>query len=254
MHRLQGKGFSLALLLFPLFFLLEERKMTAPLKTVVLASHFPGHQIIRWIFDQCPDKFEIIGVFTDDPFNPLSQASKRQIWNFARDPDFMDRYGQMVPDLCKELSLSCWRYSIVNGPLFEDLRSKSQPDVGIMALFGQILPNEFIELFSQGIVNFHPCGLNWPSYGGPTPQREMLLAGERYLRIAAHWVTNQVDEGIPLHFSNPVALPPGLTERELTWITQASLIYVVPTVLEILWNEHVKCSATQSEYCCDTSG
>ncbi|PIU33076.1 hypothetical protein COT04_02045, partial [Candidatus Shapirobacteria bacterium CG07_land_8_20_14_0_80_39_12] len=55
--------------------------------------------------------------------------------------------------------------------------SLPQPDIGIVASFGALIPSDIINWPKKGLLNLHPSLL--PKYRGPTPVPSALLNGEK---------------------------------------------------------------------------
>ena len=66
-------------------------------------------------------------------------------------------------------------------------------DVGVLASFGAILPNEVLNLFPHGIINIHPSLL--PKYRGPTPVQTVILNGDKTTGVTVIKLDEQVDHG-----------------------------------------------------------
>lgn len=69
----------------------------------------------------------------------------------------------------------------------------SKPDIGVLASFGAIIPQQVINLFPKGILNIHPSLL--PKYKGPSPVQYAILNGERETGVSIIKLDDQVDHG-----------------------------------------------------------
>lgn len=67
------------------------------------------------------------------------------------------------------------------------------PDIGVLASFGAIIPNEVLNLFPHGIINIHPSLL--PKYRGPTPVQTAILNGDKKTGISIIKLDEEVDHG-----------------------------------------------------------
>ncbi len=74
----------------------------------------------------------------------------------------------------------------------EEMSSK-EFDIGIVASYGMILPDEVLSVPNLGTLNIHPSLL--PEYRGPTPIESALLAGESELSISIMFLDDKVDHG-----------------------------------------------------------
>lgn len=100
-----------------------------------------------------------------------------------------DQEGSLV-NFCKQNKLTFFRD---RGILSTDLIEKINPDIGIVASFGQIIPKKTIDLFPRGILNIHPSLL--PQYRGPTPVQTALLNGDRQTGVTIIKLDEKVDHG-----------------------------------------------------------
>ncbi len=81
----------------------------------------------------------------------------------------------------------------INAPEFLKTLADLQPDLGIVANFGQILRESLLQIPRLGFINFHPTLL--PRYRGPTPFGHILLNGEKRSGATWHFMTPQIDRG-----------------------------------------------------------
>jgi len=67
------------------------------------------------------------------------------------------------------------------------------PDLGIIACFGKIIPENILKIPKHGFLNIHPSLL--PRWRGPSPVRSALLAGDKETGVTIHITTPKVDTG-----------------------------------------------------------
>ncbi len=67
------------------------------------------------------------------------------------------------------------------------------PDLGVVAAYGKIIPAEIINLPRLGILNIHPSLL--PKYRGPTPIQTTILNGEKETGITIIKIDEEADHG-----------------------------------------------------------
>lgn len=79
-----------------------------------------------------------------------------------------------------------------------------QPDVGIVAAYGEILRKDVLTIPSLGYLNIHPSLL--PLYRGPTPVASAILAGDVQTGITIMKLDSGVDSG-PIVSQMTVPLP-----------------------------------------------
>lgn len=81
----------------------------------------------------------------------------------------------------------------INSPRFQARVRLLQPDLGLVANFGQLLGASILTIPKFGFINMHPSLL--PRYRGPDPLGHTLLQGERLSGVTWHQMTPKVDQG-----------------------------------------------------------
>ena len=93
-------------------------------------------------------------------------------------------------------SIDKWAFD-KNIPVVTDslelLDSQLEPDIGILASYGQIIPKEVLDYFPHGILNIHPSLL--PKYRGASPVRATIAAGETKAGATIIKLDEQLDHG-----------------------------------------------------------
>lgn len=84
----------------------------------------------------------------------------------------------------------------IDTKLIEEIK-KLDPDIGIVADFGLIIPQELIDAFPYGILNIHPSLL--PKYRGPTPVQSALLNGDSKTGLTIIKIDEELDHGAILY-------------------------------------------------------
>lgn len=87
-----------------------------------------------------------------------------------------------------------------------------KPDLGVIAAFGMIIPEEALNLPKHGLINFHPSLL--PLYRGPAPVAAPILAGDSKTGVTVIKVSKGMDEGDILG-QEEIPLPKTITAPEL---------------------------------------
>lgn len=88
-----------------------------------------------------------------------------------------------------------------------------QPDVGVVAAYGEILRRNVLELPALGYLNIHPSLL--PRYRGPTPVHAAILNGDAETGVTVMRLDARMDSG-PILAQARVALPPDARNGPLT--------------------------------------
>ncbi len=96
--------------------------------------------------------------------------------------------------------------------LIDTLRELSA-EIGVLAAFGRIVPQEVIDLFPYGIVNVHPSRL--PEYRGSTPIEQAILSGDSSTTVSIMDLVSEMDAG-PVYAQKEVPIPDRATKAELT--------------------------------------
>lgn len=80
------------------------------------------------------------------------------------------------------------------------------PDLGVVIAYGQIIPQELIDIPRLGIINVHPSQL--PKYRGPSPMQWALLNGDEKTEIDIMQIDAGMDTGDVL-FRKPFPIENG---------------------------------------------
>ncbi|MBX4201695.1 methionyl-tRNA formyltransferase [Candidatus Saccharibacteria bacterium] len=76
-------------------------------------------------------------------------------------------------------------------------------NAGILVAYGQIIPQEIIDIFPKGIINIHPSLL--PKYRGPTPVETAILDGITETGVSLMALAAKMDAG-PVYLQTKVEL------------------------------------------------
>jgi methionyl-tRNA formyltransferase len=100
----------------------------------------------------------------------------------------------------------------VNAPAFAKKLGQLDPDLGVVANFGEILGARLLRLPRLGFINLHPSLL--PRYRGARPFERILANGETKSGATWHRMTIKIDSGEILA-QEEFSIEPGCTAREL---------------------------------------
>lgn len=89
----------------------------------------------------------------------------------------------------------------------------SKPDLIITAAFGQILPNEILEIPKYGCLNVHPSLL--PRYRGPSPIQAVILNDDKETGVTIFLMDEKIDHGKIISTSK-YQVPNKITSQELS--------------------------------------
>lgn len=85
-----------------------------------------------------------------------------------------------------------WSYKYKIPALF-DLKQVPESDLGVVAAYGKIIPQEIIDKFGYGIINIHPSLL--PKYRGASPVQAAIAAGEATTGVTIIKMDAEMDHG-----------------------------------------------------------
>lgn len=88
-----------------------------------------------------------------------------------------------------------------------------KPALAILAAYGKILPQEFIDIFPRGIINIHPSLL--PQFRGPTPVAQAILEGCKITGVSLFLIDNKIDHG-PIIAQKKLIIRPSENQQSLT--------------------------------------
>jgi methionyl-tRNA formyltransferase len=77
-----------------------------------------------------------------------------------------------------------------------DIKSKIlnlKPDIAVVVAYGQIIPDEILDIPRYGSINIHPSDL--PKYRGPSPIQSALLNGDKNTKVTIMKMDAKMDHG-----------------------------------------------------------
>ncbi len=87
-----------------------------------------------------------------------------------------------------------------------------QPDLGVVAAFGRILPDDLLAIPTLGMINVHASIL--PRYRGAAPVQRAVLAGDAETGVTIMRIVSELDAG-PTFASGVVPIPRDATSGEI---------------------------------------
>ena len=193
-------------------------------RVVVFGSFMGGYHVLsELIFGELSGRVQVVGIATDDPSQPYTNAKVR-LWRHPHTTADETLVRQFAASL--DIPVFTGR---VKSPEFQELMAQDwSPDLCLMATFGQKIPKHIIEVPRLGFFNFHHSGPTWPSYPRPAPNcdnqpagpiGDMQRDGQSHLVLTMHRVNELIDDGEFFARSHPVAIPPGINALEMHRIT-----------------------------------
>ena len=185
-------------------------------RVAVFGSFMGGYHVLQELLcGELAERVQIVGVASDDPTQAFTHASVR-LWKY----DHRCEEEVMVPRLAREHGLPVFTGRVKTPELFEMFLDEWQPQLCLMATFGQKIPSALIHYPSLGFYNFHHSGLEWPSYPGPDPIAAMVQDGRTHLVLTIHKVSDVIDGGEFVARSHRVPIPAGINAvgmHRITW-------------------------------------
>lgn len=94
--------------------------------------------------------------------------------------------------IAKSFGLNIKNPDNVNENKFVDYLEKLNPELFVCCHGRQIIKSKILELKNCKAINLHPCLYK---YKGAEPIRRLLVDKEKKASVAAHWMTEKVDDG-----------------------------------------------------------
>ena len=115
-----------------------------------------------------------------------------------------------VAKLAQQHNITCLQPSKLRDvtELLESLRA----DVGALVSYGKIIPQDVIDIFPHGIVNFHPSML--PVYRGPSPIEAAIMHGDSFTGLTLMALSKDMDAG-DIYYQEKVTISPDDTAEQL---------------------------------------
>jgi methionyl-tRNA formyltransferase len=185
-------------------------------RVAVFGSFLGGYHVLReLLLGPLACRVVVVGVASDDPTQEFTHAKVR-LWKYPH-----DREDEVVaPRFAQEHGLPVFTGRVQTPEFFQMFIDEWQPELCLMATFGQKIPNPLINYPSLGFYNFHHSADTWPSYPGPDPIAAMVRDGRKHLVLTIHKVTDVIDGGEFVAHSHQVPIPEGINAigmHRITW-------------------------------------
>lgn len=115
-----------------------------------------------------------------------------------------------VAKLAQQHNITCLQPSKLRD--VTELLGSLQADVGALVSYGKIIPQDVIDIFPHGIVNFHPSML--PVYRGPSPIETAIMHGDSFTGLTLMALSKDMDAG-DIYYQEKVAIGPDDTAEQL---------------------------------------
>ncbi|MBI2610305.1 methionyl-tRNA formyltransferase [Candidatus Giovannonibacteria bacterium] len=135
-------------------------------------------------------------VFSSLPFlEALFKAGYNIVKVVTLSPKPSGRKKELIPSPVKAKALELG-LDVIEAARLKDIKeniSESEPDVGVIAAFGRIIPKDILNIPKKGLINVHPSLL--PRWRGPAPIQYTLMAGDKVTGVTIHVTADKVDAG-----------------------------------------------------------
>ena len=144
------------------------------------------------------------------------------------------RHLQVSPSLVKRYVLSAYPHLPVYDPVkvstleFEQVLSSYQPDLFVVAAFGEIIRPSTLAIPACGSINVQPSSL--PLYRGPSPLQAALFNGDRETAVCIIDVAEKMDAGV-VYAKKVFSIDP---EDNFTSLEQKALFYSKDLLKEVI--------------------
>ena len=185
-------------------------------RVAVFGSFLGGYHVLQeLLLGPLANRLTVVGVATDDPTQPFIHAEKR-LWKYPHER----KDETITPRFARQHGLPVFTGRVKTPEFFSMFLDEWQPELCLMATFGQKIPTALINYPSLGFFNYHHSGPTWPSYPGPDPIAAMVRDGRKDLVLTLHKVSDVIDGGEFVARSHPVAIPEGINAvgmHRITW-------------------------------------
>jgi len=151
------------------------------------------------------EHIQLVGLATDEARMPHARISlKKRIWHYYE----QETRAKMVEGIIKmalDESMEVFTGNIKSA-FFSALLDKWNPDVIIMACFGQIVPAYIFNYPAYGMYNFHPSDLENDIGAGPRPFEDTLALNMTHTCVSVLEVTDIIDHGPLVMRSTPICI------------------------------------------------
>lgn len=189
-------------------------------RVALFGSFYRGfYSLDELLHGRIEDKVKVVGVATDE----VTGKETKRIWKYTTEG------RTLVEDLARAHTIEVFKGKVKTPEFYAKLR-EWDPEVGVMATFGQLLNEEIFGYPRLGFYNLHPSDL--PAYRGPDPFGDMIRGGEEYTKVTMHKVDAGFDTGDIVAKSDWIRIPPNATPVDMHKITSVSAARLMGRVLE----------------------
>jgi methionyl-tRNA formyltransferase len=189
------------------------------IKTILMGTPEFAEKIFCSFYDVLKDKFEIVAVITAED----KPVGRKQILT----PSPVKKWAQ-------ENNLPVLQPDKIRKPEWVEKIKDLAPDLIILCAYGQIIPQEILDIPKYKALNIHPSLL--PKYRGASPIQSIILNGEIETGVCLMIMDAEMDHGPILGISKFKILNPKIgykeLENQLIEISSDLLIKTLPEWIE----------------------
>lgn len=130
-------------------------------------------------------QYKILAVITGEPKEVQRRGTKTE--------------DNSIIKIAQKYNLPIIKTNNIKDPAVVDKIKKLKPDLGVMVDFGQIIPQDILDIPKHGIINIHPSLL--PKHRGPTPIQGPILNGEKITGVSLILTSKRMDAGDIISFA-----------------------------------------------------
>lgn len=196
---------------------------------------FLAFETLKLLARKLPSRIEIVGLVTDDPVDPSARISiARRFWRYYT-PEEREEYERGILESALGSGIPCYTGEVkCDG--FRKLLADWDPEVILMAGFGQLLDPPILNYPPLGLYNVHPADLLHGHGAGPQPWEDLVARKAATARVAIHRVSEVIDSGSIVGESPPISirLVDGTLTDDVRMIGEKTLVPVDHMVAELL--------------------
>jgi methionyl-tRNA formyltransferase len=186
-----------------------QQKENSALRVVLFGSTLGG----MWVLETLKklkqlhgkEQIQLVGLVTDEARVPHARISvKKRIWHYYEQETRATMVDGII-SMALDQSMEVFTGNIKSA-FFSSLLEKWNPDVIIMACFGQIVPANIFNYPAYGMYNFHPSDLKNDIGAGPRPFEDTLALNMTHTYVSVLEVTDVIDHGPMVMRSTPIRI------------------------------------------------
>jgi len=151
-------------------------------------------ETLKLIERKLPSRLDIVGLVTDDPVDRNARiTAKKRFWRYY-DKARQEEYEEGIIESALTFGIPSYTGDVKNDS-FRELLSSWDPEIIVVAAFGQLIDKPIIEYPPYGIYNVHPADLLHHHGAGPQPWEDLVARKASTTRTAIHRVSEKIDSG-----------------------------------------------------------